>query len=745
MQWKCFVVKLGGAGEKAGSDKQTLEAASNGLRFRLKARHARIRKASPTFLGRRDETRDEGDIEMLRLASAVCPFCEARAAARSLGPSWQHTRTAATLQKRKPNRMLLAKDVKRGPVARGGASRGGKRDSLAGPFRGMNVTVAPANLQPLRKSMPPTERRRTRVPVAKETKDARTPLPVERRRASRPGWKDEKQHKEKDPMHAMKMQRALTSISSEKRVRVKEQLAGLNSFDDFDLLPIVKEAIPTQALKGLSYINPTPIQRLAIPALLGTEQKKRRRSRRDEVDNEMKQFLLAAETGTGKTLAYILPVIDAIKRQEVAESAKQAQEAAKEEQEAKVRARNRLFEVEPPPIDPPDPNTARPRAIILLPTSELVDQVGAIVKSLSHTVKYRAALLSASYTGQVIRSRLFTTKGIDIVVTTPHLLHSITESDPNILSRVSHLVVDEADSLLDRSFSPVTSGIIDRAKPSLKQLIFCSATIPKSLDNYLQREYPQMKRLTTPNLHAIPRRVMMSVVDIDRIPFHGNRNLACAQVIWEIGKEGRDEEEEGWMPRPERKIVVFVNEREKTVELAEYLQSKGINATALNRDAGARKDENVLASFTGTGMTPTLPLMQQRTLPSPQSTSTMSAISAGDLAEQTALVSAKPSNALARSKQTQQRTPKEKQSTRTLPHTSVLVTTDLTSRGIDTLPVKHVILYDVPHTSIDFIHRLGRVGRMGKRGRGVVLVGRKDRKDIVREVREGMFRGMALI
>ena len=659
---------------------------------------------------------------MLRLASAVCPFCEARAAARNLGPSWQHARTAATLQKRKPNRMLLAKDVKRGPVARSGASRGGRRDSLAGPFSGMNVTVAPANLKPLRRSTLPTEPRRASKP---ETKDARTTFPVERRRASRPGKRGEKQ--QKDPMHAMKMQRALANISNEKRVRVKEQLAGLNSFDDFDLLPIIKEAIPAQVLKGLSYINPTPIQRLAIPALLGTEEKKKRRSRRDEVDTEMKQFLLAAETGTGKTLAYILPVIDAIKRQEVAENAKLAQEAAKEEQEAKVRSKNRLFEVEPPPTDPPDPNTARPRAIILLPTSELVDQVGAIVKALSHTAKYRAALLSSSYSGPVIRSRLFTTKGIDVVITTPHLLHSITESDPNILSRVSHLVVDEADSLLDRSFSPVTSGIIDRAKPSLKQLIFCSATIPKSLDNYLQREYPQMKRLTTPNLHAIPRRVMMSVVDIDRIPFHGNRNLACAQVIWEIGKEGRDEEEEGWMPRPERKIVVFVNEREKTAELAEYLQSKGINATALNRDAGARKDDNVLASFTGTGLTPTLPLMQHRALPSP-------AISAGDLAEQTTLVAAKalPQRAL-------------KQSSRTLPHTSVLVTTDLTSRGIDTLPVKHVILYDVPHTSIDFIHRLGRVGRMGKRGRGVVLVGRKDRKDIVREVREGMFRGNALI
>ena len=82
---------------------------------------------------------------------------------------------------------------------------------------------------------------------------------------------------------------------------------------------------------------------------------------------------------------------------------------------------------------------------------------------------------------------------------------------------------------------------------------------------------------------------------------------------------------------------------------------------------------------------------------------------------------------------------------RHLANTKVLVSTDLGSRGIDTLAVKHVILYDVPHTTVDFIHRLGRTGRMGRRGRGIVLVGKHDRKDVVREVREGMFKGQALI
>ena len=91
------------------------------------------------------------------------------------------------------------------------------------------------------------------------------------------------------------------------------------------------------------------------------------------------------------------------------------------------------------------------------------------------------------------------------------------------------------------------------------------------------------------------------------------------------------------------------------------------------------------------------------------------------------------------------KTPPPTPARRYLPNTKVLVTTDLGSRGIDTIAVKTVVLYDVPHSSVDFIHRLGRTGRMGMRGKGIVLVGKKDRRDVVREVKEGMHKGQALI
>jgi ATP-dependent RNA helicase MRH4 len=138
-----------------------------------------------------------------------------------------------------------------------------------------------------------------------------------------------------------------------------------------------------------------------------------------------------------------------------------------------------------------------------------------------------------------------------------------------------------------------------------------------------------------------------------------------------------------------------VNEREKTEQLAEYLRTWGIDAQALHRDTTEKRHDEILETFT---------------------------------TKDTITVPATPIKGRGK-----------------LGNVKVLVVTDLASRGIDTLAVRHVILYDVPHTTIDFIHRLGRAGRMGRRGRGIVLVGNDDRKDVVADVKRSMFEGQALI
>lgn len=581
---------------------------------------------------------------------------------------------SAMKQKRKPSRMILSEDVSK------------EQKAMGTPFGGMN-----------RRDPGP------RLRVMQEKNVARAS--AEEPESTRTGKKMQKNKDDRPLFHALKMQTALASMSYSARTKLQDTLDKLEKFDQLGLRPDVLDGLYNQALGYLDYADPSPAQKLAIPALLSRKGELTPNKKTGEHNYD--KFLIAAETGSGKTLAYLLPIIHHIKTTEDIEKAEAAAAAEKDTQETEKRHSEHVFEVQPPKLadeQDPDSISGRPRAIILLPSSELVDQVGKVAKVMAHTVKYRSASISSSNSPTVIKNRLFNPKGIDIIVATPHLIASIAEKEPNILSKVNYIVADEADSLFDRSFRDITLNIIDRSAPSLKQLILCSATIPLSLDKFIDNRFPMMKRMVTPKLHSVPRRVQLGVVDIDKAPYQGNRTLACADVIWQLGKAEHDDT---GTHHTVKHIIVFVNEREKAEEVTAFLVTKGIDAVALTRDTTESRRGDILDSFT-----------------SPSRIE-------GDLKREKEVLPFQMRQ--------------EPSGSRKLENTKVLVTTDLGSRGIDTLAVRHAVLYDVPHTTIDFIHRLGRLGRMNRRGRGVVLVGGKDRKDIVREVRDAMFKGQALI
>ncbi|CAN8097050.1 unnamed protein product [Discula destructiva] len=612
---------------------------------------------------------------------SICPSCRLALEARTsitrnpLQKPWTAIRFASSYRQ-KPSRMVLSDRVAQPSSPRrdeNGEKKPRKR-AVDGPFAAMNRTVA--NLDPIRRIAQSRARGNDRREAKSEEEGSG------RTRAS---------------FKALRMHRALAGISYESRMATKDKIKSVLSFDQFDLLPSIKEGVLGDLFKGKEDIKPTPVQKLAIPAILGQTLGANRRSRTKAAPEKRREFLLAAETGSGKTLGYLLPALQAMKLAEEAdEELKAYQSRVAQEKllraDPKYRGKSALE---------PSPYTARPRVVILVPTAELVDQVGAVVKKLSHSVKYRSEALSANYDAKVIERRVYNPNGVDVITSTPHLLASIAESDPNVLSRVSHLVIDEADSLLDRSFSPTTISIMDPCMPSLQTLIFCSATIPRRLDHYLEERFPDMKRITTPNLHAIPRRVQLGVIDASKDPYRNNKNLACADAIWSIGRDASSHEGAVKGEIDIKRILIFVNEREKTQEVADYLVSKGIDAVALHRDTPENRQSEMLAMFTTAE-----PMRKQ----------------IEDL-DRTSLVKGK----------------------RALENTKVIVATDLASRGIDTLGVRHVVLYDVPHTTIDFIHRLGRAGRMGRRGRGIVIMGKDDRRDIVAEVKESMFMGQALV
>lgn len=586
-------------------------------------------------------------------------------APRSVAQACLGLRFYARSAKPRPSRMVLSDHVHRPPSLRDG--RRPRQGAVDGPFAGMNRTVANVD-----------------APRSRGPRVASRPGAEDRRRDGRKNYRE----RAKEDRKALNMQRALAIVTYGQRASIKERLQQFETFDQFDLLPFIQTAVTEELFKGMVDIRPTPVQRLAIPALLGQPSPQLRKKRGEEKQS----FLLAAETGSGKTLAYLLPAIDALK---VAEAEDEDIKAYKQRKEA-IEAMDRASNVKTKPFNEPHPTMARPKVIVLVPSAELAQQVMRVAKSLSHVVKFKTEMLSSDLKPQQIQRNLYGPKGLDLVVSTPHLLASIAQSDPNILSRVSHLIVDEADSLFDRSFSPVTTSIIERATPSMKQFVCCSATIPRRLNSFLAVNYPNMVRLTTPNLHAVPRRVQLGVIDVCKEPYRNNKDLACADVIHSIGREASLHEGPIKGMVDVRRVLVFVNERTKTEEVAEYLRTKGIDAEALHRDAGEKRHGETLDTFTSA---------QPLRIPAPQDTGRK----------------------------------------RALHNVKVLVVTDLASRGIDTLPVRHVILYDVPHTTIDFIHRLGRAGRMGRRGRGIVLVGNDDRRDVVAEVKQSMFMGQALI
>lgn len=146
----------------------------------------------------------------------------------------------------------------------------------------------------------------------------------------------------------------------------------MDSFSDLGLRDNLREA-----LSAMSIEKPTQIQQLIIPLML-----------------QRKSVLCAAETGSGKTLAYLLPIVQILRIHE-----------------------------ETAPIEKPIRQLRHPRAVILLPTRELVDQTLSIAKLLSHYMKYRAISLASD------RSRLTEdlSRPFDLAITTPNRLLSLIE------------------------------------------------------------------------------------------------------------------------------------------------------------------------------------------------------------------------------------------------------------------------------------------------------------------------------
>src|SRR5690348_12843811 len=199
-------------------------------------------------------------------------------------------------------------------------------------------------------------------------------------------------------------------------------------FDDLGLAPEVLRAVAESG-----YTTPTPIQAKGIPHVL---------KRRDVIG--------IAQTGTGKTASFTLPMIEML---------------------ARGRAKARM-----------------PRSLILEPTRELAAQVAESFAKYGRYNKLSMALLIGGVSFDDQDKKL--DRGVDVLIATPGRLLDHFERGKLMLSQVQILVVDEADRMLDMGFIPDVERIC-KLIPFTRQTLFYSATMP-----------PEIQRLTEQFLHT---------------------------------------------------------------------------------------------------------------------------------------------------------------------------------------------------------------------------------------------------
>ncbi|MDF1484456.1 DEAD/DEAH box helicase, partial [Ramlibacter sp. H39-3-26] len=347
------------------------------------------------------------------------------------------------------------------------------------------------------------------------------------------------------------------------------------NFDELQLAPAILKAVSEQG-----YETPTPIQAQAIPLVL-----------------QGHDLLAGAQTGTGKTAAFTLPMLHRLSQAEAIAGPR------------------------------------RVRALVLTPTRELAAQIEESVRTYGKYVGLTSCVIfgGVGMNPQIDRLQ----RGVDILVATPGRLLDLQQQGHLDLSAVQILVLDEADRMLDMGFIHDVKKILALVPKSRQSLLF-SATFSdeiRELAGTLLRN-PQSVQVTPRNTTV--QRISQVIHPVGR----GKKKQALLHII-----EGND-----WS-----QVLVFTRTKFGANNVAEFLTKNGVSAMALHGNKSQSARTQALAGF-----------------------------KSGDI--------------------------------------RALVATDIAARGIDIDELPHVVNYEIPNVSEDYVHRIGRTGRAGASGHAVSLV-----------------------
>ncbi len=292
------------------------------------------------------------------------------------------------------------------------------------------------------------------------------------------------------------------------------------SFAELGLIPEL-----LQAVADTGYTEPTPIQRQAIPIVIAGQ-----------------DVMGGAQTGTGKTAGFTLPLLQRIARHANSSTS---------------------------------PARHQTRALILAPTRELAMQVFESVKTYSKHLPLRSVCI---YGGVDMKAQVQELRrGIEIVIATPGRLLDHVEQKTINLSQVEVLVLDEADRMLDMGFIPDIKRII-ALLPANRQSLLFSATF----SDEIKKLADQM--LKNPQLIEVARRNMVSetITHVVHPVSHGMKRNLLAHLL---------------RHKPDTQALVFVDTKIACGRLAHFLERSGVSADAIHGDKGQQQRTDTLEAF----------------------------------------------------------------------------------------------------------------------------------------------------
>ncbi|XP_063382595.1 uncharacterized protein LOC134669006 [Cydia fagiglandana] len=340
-------------------------------------------------------------------------------------------------------------------------------------------------------------------------------------------------------------------------------------------------------LSKQGFTKPTIIQSQAWPVALSGQ-----------------NFVGIAQTGTGKTLAFLLPAVVHIK----------------EKKARKGRG---------------------PIALVLAPTRELAKQIEVVAKDFQKLLNIRCVCIYGGASRSVQAEQL--EAGVDIVIATPGRLNDFLVSRTTNLSRCTYVVLDEADRMLDMGFEPQIRQALEGV-PLERQILMFSATWPKEVQ-HLAKDY--LGEFVQVNVGSTELSANHNIKQVVHVCDQDSKMDKFKEIMHQISGEGVG------------KILVFTNTKRSVDHLTLTLKRNGWPAVGIHGDKTQLQRDTIIRKFK-TG------------------------------------------------------------------NTNILVATDVAARGLDVDGITHVINYDFPQTSEDYIHRIGRTGRYDKKGEAHTLFTEED-------------------